>query len=139
MIFATIPALALASAVGGGVLEDVADNADRIGGWALALLIVVAMVTGRLISRRSVTQEVAAMRAGYEAKDEAYAEVLAAKDERIHQLEAQVDRESKAREARDKQVQTLLDEVATSVRLWSDATATLVSERGGGEDVGPQA
>ena len=128
---AAVHTVATADEFGWGSLIS---NADQIGGWALAIVLVYLMATGRLGSRRAFDQEVAAMRSGYAAKDEAYIEVIAAKDATIRDLEDRNDRKQRALEARDRQVQQLLDEIAPTLQQWAEATATVATAKGGDSD-----
>lgn len=112
---------------------------ERVTVVGLLVVLLALFATGVVLSRRSADREKEALVRGYAAKDEAHAEVVAYKDERIADLTEQVERRDTLLERRERQLGQVLDEVAPSLVAWAQAglaaTAELASGEGGGESV----
>jgi len=95
---------------------------ERLGAYGLLLTFVLLLVRGILVTRRTAERERESLVDGYKAKDEAHAQVLAYKEERIAELIERDKRKDELIEQREAQLGRVLDELAPSVIRWADAT-----------------
>jgi flagellar biosynthesis/type III secretory pathway M-ring protein FliF/YscJ len=111
-------------------------NWERMGVVTLLMLIVIAFATGKVLSRRMADREQANLKDGYGEKDKAHAEIVAYKDERIGHLEEARTKLADLLERRERQLGTVLDELAPIILQWGDAAreaARVAAGQGGGD------
>lgn len=101
---------------------------DDVTAYGVLVLVLFLLVTGVLITRRTADREVRSLVNGYKVKDEAHAEVLAAKDRRIYDLEAEREAQARLIERREDQLGAALDEMGPTLIALSDAVQTVVLE-----------
>jgi hypothetical protein len=108
-------------------------NVGTIGISSLLMLLIVLFARGIILSRRTADQEQRALIAGHEAKDEAHEEALAMRNEQIAELRERERRKDDVIDRQSAQITLLLEEVAASLRQWSNATEIAVQHVGDGD------
>jgi len=110
-------------------------SADNLSTLGVIGVVLVLLVTGRLLSRKTADRELSALIAGHAAKDEAHAQLIALRDEQIALLRDSNRRKIDVIDKKDAQLQVLLDEIAPALQMWADATSRVVEGGGGNAPV----